>query len=255
VSAAAAFDESYAFAVRRHLQEPGETLLRSAYELGRRAVAEGLSVLDLAVVHHEALRRILSDQAAAQDVDRALSGAEEVFLESLSAYEMVQRGFREAREAAAHERRQAAMLRRLSGFLADASLAGEASDSGREVLRLVAEQARELTDAETCVAILSGDGRSPIRVASHGDGAETGEGWSTLSAVGDGPASSVSGGPSRAALVASMTSLDGRRLGSIELRHREGRRFSELDEAVLLQLAEMASAAFERARLYFDART
>jgi hypothetical protein len=250
VSAGAAFRQSYAFAVRRHLQEPDETLLTSAYELGRRAVAEGLSVLDLAVVHHEALRAVLS-HCASEDVDRAVTGAEEVFLESLSAYEMVQRGFREAREATAHERRQAAILRRLSGFLGDASLAGGASSSGHEVLRLVAEQARELTDAETCVATLAEDGKPALRAASHADGIESDDGWSTLSAVADG-ASSASGGPSRAALAASMRSLDGRTLGSIELRPREGRHFTEVDEAVLLQLAEMASAAVERARLYSE---
>ena len=63
---------------------------------------------------------------------------------------MVQRGIREVHEAAALERRQADLLRQLSNFLADASLALGASDSLEEMLQLVAEQARELTRAETC---------------------------------------------------------------------------------------------------------
>ena len=57
---------------------------------------------------------------------------------------MVQRGYRAAREAARAERRQTEMSRQLSAFLADASLALDASDSLEEMLRLVAEQAREL---------------------------------------------------------------------------------------------------------------
>ena len=75
---------------------------------------------------------------------------------------MVQRGFGEAREAARLERRQTELSRQLSTFLADASLALDASESLEEMLRLVAEQARELVDADCCVATV-GDGRSAAR--------------------------------------------------------------------------------------------
>ena len=81
--------------------------------------------------------------------------AGDFFLESLSSFEMVQRGFREAREAARLERRQTEMSRQLSSFLADASLALDASDSLEEMLRLVAEQARELVGADCCVATVA----------------------------------------------------------------------------------------------------
>ena len=47
------------------------------------------------------------------------------------------------------------MLRRLSSFLADASLALDASDSLEEVLQLVAEQARELIEAGCCRATVA----------------------------------------------------------------------------------------------------
>ena len=85
--------------------------------------------------------------------------AGDFFLESLSSFEMVQRGFREAHEAARLERRQTEMSRQLSTFLADASLALDAPDSLEEVLRLVAEQAREFVAAECCVATVAADGR------------------------------------------------------------------------------------------------
>jgi hypothetical protein len=53
------------------------------------------------------------------------------------------------------ERRQTRLSRQLSTFLADASLARDASDSLEEMLRLVAEQARELIGADCCVATVA----------------------------------------------------------------------------------------------------
>ena len=49
------FADSYLEAFARHLGDPGEATLRAAYELGRQAIADELSVLDIAAVHHEAL--------------------------------------------------------------------------------------------------------------------------------------------------------------------------------------------------------
>ena len=93
-----------------------------------------------------------SGAAEAQQVTRA---AGDFFLEGLSTFEMVQRGFAEARQAARLERRQTELSRQLSTFLADASLALDASDSLEEMLRLVAEQARELVGADCCVATVA----------------------------------------------------------------------------------------------------
>ena len=113
-----------------------------------------LSMLDLAVVHQEALLSALADASGSEEAQRVARAAGDFFLESLSSFEMVQRGFREAQEAARLERRQTEMSRQLSTFLADASLALDASDSLEEMLRLVAEQARELVGA----AVLRRDG-------------------------------------------------------------------------------------------------
>ena len=52
------------------------------------------------------------------------------------------------------------------------------------------------------------------------------------------------------ALAASLTALDGSELGAIQLFDPQGGGFTVDDEAALVHLAQMTSAAVERARLY-----
>lgn len=153
------FRAAYASALGDYLRKPSERSLRAAYELGREAVSRQLSVLDLAVAHQEALLSALVEASGSAETQHVTRAAGDFFLESLSSFEMVQRGFREVREAAWLERRQTEMSRQLSSFLADASLALDASDSLEEMLRLVAEQARELLGADCCVATVAAEGK------------------------------------------------------------------------------------------------
>ncbi len=51
-------------------------------------------------------------------------------------------------------------------------------------------------------------------------------------------------------LVTPLTTLDGREFGSIEVADRENGDFREIDKAVLVHVAQMASAAFERVQRY-----
>jgi phosphoserine phosphatase RsbU-like protein len=231
VSAAAQFRTAYRSALAAHLADRSERGLRAAYELGRDAVERRLSVLDLASVHHEGLIAALRSSSDGDDIEAVTQAAADFFAESLSAFEMVQRGFSEAREAALLERRKAQIVRQLSNLLADASLALGASESLEEMLQLVAEQARELTSARYCratAAFPAGAGR--IDVASHADDGSTRAPTSRLSAP--------------------LTTLDGRELGSIELVDKADGDFTELDEAIVVHVAQMAAAALERARLY-----
>ena len=87
-----------------YLAEPGEASLRAAYELGREAVVSSLSVLDLALVHHETLLERLLAVRGDEQVRRVTVPAADFFVESLGAYEMVQRGFRETSETAMLDR-------------------------------------------------------------------------------------------------------------------------------------------------------
>ena len=172
------FRAAYASALRGHLRDPTEISLHGAYELARDAVSRQLSVLDLAVAHQEALLSALEGAAGAAEVERIVRAAGDFFLEGLSTYEMVQRGFREARQEVLHERRQTELSRQLSSFLADASLALDAHDSLQEMLLLVAEQARELVGADCCVTTVAAPGLP--RSAEAASYAETDRRWSTL---------------------------------------------------------------------------
>ena len=51
-------------------------------------------------------------------------------------------------------------------------------------------------------------------------------------------------------LAASLTALDGSELGAIQLFDKQDGAFTVDDEAALVHLAQMTSAAVERARLY-----
>ncbi len=276
-SAGRPFAHAYAEAVRAHLREASETSLRTAYELGREAVVRELGVLDLAAVHHDALLDALLEASDRREIERVTRAARDFFLEGLSAFEMVRRGFSEARDAAMLERRHSTMLRQLSSLLADASLALDDSDSLAEALRLVAEEARELTRARWCVATatlegsrrlsevatdseLEGDPAAFVRAAELAPmhafvGSPGGALRLPAPALAREPAfralRDMEGTPApRGWMAAPLTSLDGREFGYLHAFDKEGGEFTERDEAVLVHLAQMASAALERAHLH-----
>jgi len=276
MSSPVAFRAAYSSALADYLRHPSEASLSAAYELARDAVSRHLSVLDLAIAHQEALLSALGGASDAAQVERVARAAGDFFLEGLSAFEMVNRGFHEARLAASLERRQTELSRQLSAFLADSSLADEAYDSMEEMLRLVAEQAREIVGAVCCVATVALPGRP--RAAEGASYPEDDRRWATLVRWLDLPAVyrliSVSGGsarlggdelartplfrvadgarPLRGWLGASLTALDGSELGAIQLLDKRAGAFTVDDESALVHLAQMASAAVERTRLYHE---
>jgi Phosphoserine phosphatase RsbU, N-terminal domain/GAF domain len=270
----ASFRSTYAAALGSYLRDPSERSLRVAYELGRDAVRRQLSVLDLAISHQEAFLAAAMGRADSSEEQRVMRAAGDFFLESLSSFEMVQRGYGEAREAAWRERRRTQMSRQLSTFLADTSLALDDSDSLQEMLHLVAEQARELLGGDCCVATVAAP--SQPRKAEAASCLRSDTRWTgfmrwldlreiyrllrvsggSLRLAGDQLSDlalfrhSTGGWELRGWLAASLTALDGSELGAIQLFDEQAGRFTEDDEAALVHLAQMASAAVERARLY-----
>lgn len=96
-------EHEYAIALRDCVSGAGEIALAHAYELGRMAAGTGIGIVELASIHHQALRTVLGEDAPPAEVDQFLA-------EALSPYEMIHRGFREANE------RLEAAVRELEAF-------------------------------------------------------------------------------------------------------------------------------------------
>lgn len=121
----------------------GESALHRAYELGRRALTEGLGILDVAELHHEALAAALSVRATPAQRAALVSRAQAFLSEVLSPFEMSHRAVGEAN----------ATLRRLNKVLEqDAKrIAHALHDEAGAMLAAnhlaVAEAARDLPEA------------------------------------------------------------------------------------------------------------
>ena len=85
----------YAPVFLQYLSERGERGRQAAYELGRRAIGEQLSVLDLARIHHDMLLDVLKTHRSSQELEHIAQAASEFLVEALAVFEMTQRGFTE----------------------------------------------------------------------------------------------------------------------------------------------------------------
>ena len=86
----------YRVAFLQYLPQRREAALARGYELGRAAVTEGLSILELARIHHEVLLEALRETPA-EDVPGVATAASEFFLEVLATFDMAQRRFLDGR--------------------------------------------------------------------------------------------------------------------------------------------------------------
>ena len=87
------FRRDYAPVFLQYLSERGERGRQAAYELGRRAISERLSVLDLARIHHGTLLDVLKTHRSPQELEHIAQAASEFLVEALAVFEMTQRGF------------------------------------------------------------------------------------------------------------------------------------------------------------------
>jgi signal transduction histidine kinase len=90
------FESQYRSAVREYALRGGEATLRHAYELGRRAVDEGKSLIEIGVLHHQALLVLVKEAKTAEQRASLLRAGADFLAENLSPYEMAHRGFHDA---------------------------------------------------------------------------------------------------------------------------------------------------------------
>src|SRR5512138_1051420 len=79
----------YAAALRQYLAGAGEAALTRAYEIGRSAASAGVGILELGMIHHDALRDAPPGSAGGARVAMAA----QFFVESLSPFEMTLRSY------------------------------------------------------------------------------------------------------------------------------------------------------------------
>lgn len=93
------FEAEYASALRDYAMGGGETVLGRAYELGRRAIAERKSLLELVSVHHQILRELFQSSLDRRSQTHLVNASCDFFSECVSPYEMAQRGFQDGVKA------------------------------------------------------------------------------------------------------------------------------------------------------------
>ncbi|UFS98793.1 SpoIIE family protein phosphatase [Nocardia huaxiensis] len=87
----AAFREAYTAALRAHLHSPNQNTLAEGYELGRRALVEGVSILDL-TEHHFRILEWEGLHPSPGSTDRS-EAALEFLLQTMAALDVATRGF------------------------------------------------------------------------------------------------------------------------------------------------------------------
>src|SRR5260370_5305040 len=92
----AGFEDEYRSSLREYAAGGGEPALGRAYELGRRALTEQKSLVEMASLHHQAVLALVCDAESGKRQVELLRSSAEFLPECLSPYEMAHRGFQDA---------------------------------------------------------------------------------------------------------------------------------------------------------------
>jgi len=94
--------EQLKVALEDYLRGPGEAALANAYEIGRRSLASGMGVLDMAALQHQAMTATLEGARTYEECMYRMKAASSFLVEVLTPFEMVHRGVSEANVALRH---------------------------------------------------------------------------------------------------------------------------------------------------------
>lgn len=90
------FEGLYASSLHECAKDESEAKLRQAYELGRRALTERKSLVELASIHHRVLQGLIREERDEKRQAILLRVSSNFLAECLSPYEMAHRGFQDA---------------------------------------------------------------------------------------------------------------------------------------------------------------
>src|SRR5206468_11137075 len=161
------FEDEYRSSLREYAAGGGELALGRAYELGRRALNEQKSLIEMASLHHQAVLALIRDAESDKQREESIRAGSEFLAECLSPYEMAHRGFQDAVKA----------LRQLNETLEEEikRIAYAVHDEAGQLLVAVhlalAEMALELPEAQqgqvTRIRELLNEVESQLRRYSH----------------------------------------------------------------------------------------
>jgi signal transduction histidine kinase len=93
------FGDEYRSCLQEYAAGRGEAALGRAYELGRRALTEQKSLVEMASLHHQAVLAMVRDVENEKRREELVLASGEFLAECLSPYEMAHRGFQDAVKA------------------------------------------------------------------------------------------------------------------------------------------------------------
>jgi serine phosphatase RsbU (regulator of sigma subunit) len=242
MTSSAPFREAYEIALAAYVRHSEEASLELAHTLGRRALADGLGILDVVEHHRVTVRDIAAgDGTLPGDLREA---ALPFLLQSLAALDMATRGFVEAAERVAVEEAHVEQLHALADAFADTYVEHTLS----ERLRMFADGAERVLSADGALVQFGNQDASVGQPAAQ---------WPATAAAflqGDRATSRgvwVGGQGARhwvAAALDRATGLNYEQEGLvIAWRATE---FGPFDEAVLAQFAKLASVTLRNARRF-----
>jgi signal transduction histidine kinase len=98
-SAHKAFEDEYVTLLREYLSLGGESTLGKGYGLGRQAIAQQKSLVELVALHHLALQKLIGEAKDQNHHVNLIGAGASFFVECLSPYEMAHRGFQDSVKA------------------------------------------------------------------------------------------------------------------------------------------------------------
>jgi signal transduction histidine kinase len=229
--------EEYTNALIQHLSKADEAALNHAYELGRKILGDGFGVLDQVMLHNEALGHIITNGSRPhlrQNIERA----SEFLAESLSAFEMSLRGYREANSHLAELNGTLQELYELAGGLNRCRTEAEVARFSIERILQIPRVSNGWIELHSIDGInISEPRRSRPRAGGLAAGATP-----QYDETPNGPQDGVTSIP---------LTIEGKSAGTLNLRGSgPSGAFSEDERRTIVNIANQISNALERARLY-----
>jgi hypothetical protein len=177
-----AYEAALGAFVRNHADDAdSEKSLEQAHGLGRQALADNLSVLDISELHHRTVAALVREAPSAAEAAATWEAALPFLLQSLAALDMATRGFVEAAERIAVEQQHVSHLHALAESFVDVSV----DEPLNERLAQLARSGAQLLSADGAMVQLNGNDATVGDIPPRTEGFPRVEGLDTARGIWD----------------------------------------------------------------------